>query len=114
MSFATPTDAVSAEDLLELIEQDAFRLRYAWSNFRLMFASEKKSVDVLNATAPGFFAMVQRLLVDDVILRIARLTDPPANRSQENATLKRLLQATGWGDDRPRPSRHFRRQNCGG
>jgi len=85
---------VEAEDLLEIIKQDAFRLRYTWMNYRFLFAGEKKNVDVLNAAGPGFFGMTQRVIADDVILGIFRLTDPAANGNQENTTLKRLLRAT--------------------
>lgn len=101
MTASAPVASIGPEDLLEIIKQDVFRLRYAWANFRYLFASEKKTVDVLNAVGPGFFGMAQRLMLDDVILRICRLTDPAANRNQENTTLKRLLQATGWETSDP-------------
>jgi hypothetical protein len=96
-----PIAPIGAEDLLEIIKQDAFRLRYAWMNFRFLFAGEKKHVEILNAAGPGFFGMAQRMMFDDVILRICRLTDPAANRNQENTTLKRLLQATDWQTSDP-------------
>lgn len=96
MTATAPIAPIGAEDLLEIIKQDAFRLRYTWMNFRFLFAGEKKHVDILNAAGPGFFGMTQRMIFDDVILRICRLTDPAANRNQENTTLKRLLLATEW------------------
>lgn len=101
MTATVPIAPIGAEDLLEIIKQDAFRLRYAWMNFRFMFAGEKKHVEMLNAAGPGFFGMAQQMMFDDVILRICRLTDPAANRSQENTTLKRLLQATDWQTSDP-------------
>ena len=101
MSATAQAVPITAEELLELIKQDAFRLRYAWNNFRVLFAAEKKNVDILNAAGPGFFGMVQRMIFDDVTLRICRLTDPAANGPQENTTLKRLLQATDWQTNDP-------------
>jgi len=101
MIATAPIAPIGAEDLLEIIKQEAFRLRYTWMNFRFLFAGEKKHVDMMNAAGPGFFAMTQRMIFDDVILAICRLTDPAANRSQENTTLKRLLQATDWQTSDP-------------
>lgn len=52
-------------------------------------------VDLLNTTAPAFFAHVKEILVRDIILSISRVTDKPGNpRSkppQENLTLSRLV-----------------------
>ncbi len=94
-TIATPV-TITAEELLEEIKQDTWRLRHIWTTFRFLYAGEKKTVDVLNATAPGFFTMTQRLMFDDVILKICRLTDPAKNRQQENLTLRRLVEATEW------------------
>lgn len=96
MSTITTPVTITAEELLEEIKQDTWRLRHIWTTFRFLYAGEKKNVDVLNATAAGFFSMTQRLMFDDVILKICRLTDPAKNRQQENLTLKRLVEATEW------------------
>lgn len=97
------TTTISAVDLLEEIKQDVFRLTYVWDTFRHLYASDKKHVEVLNAISGPFFQMTQRLLFDDAILAVSRLTDPAGNKHQENVSLERLLTATGWeADDPPR------------
>ena len=45
----------------------------------------------LNSTAPEFFALVRQLLIHNIILCIARLTDKPKTRGQENWTLSTLV-----------------------
>ena len=45
----------------------------------------------LNSAAPEFFALVRQLLIHNIILCIARLTDKPQNGKRENLTLSRLL-----------------------
>jgi hypothetical protein len=45
----------------------------------------------LNSAAPEFFALVRQLLIHNIILCIARLTDSPKNGRRENLTLSRLL-----------------------
>ena len=45
----------------------------------------------LNSTAPDFFALLQQLLVHNIFLCIARLTDKPEIGGRENLTLSRLV-----------------------
>jgi hypothetical protein len=54
----------------------------------------KDVVALMNSTAPQFFVLVQQLLVNNIILSIARLTDKPESGRkppQENLTLSRLV-----------------------
>ena len=95
---------VTADALLEQIETDLYHLRYVWSTFLFLFASEKKNVEVLNATAPGFFAMNQTLMHDDVLLRINRLTDRAKVKA---ASLEQLLNLTGWQQSDPAKWKKF-------
>jgi hypothetical protein len=48
-------------------------------------------VVLLNSTAPEFFVLLQQLLVHEIILCIARLTDKPETGGRENWTLSRLV-----------------------
>jgi hypothetical protein len=105
---ALTESSIAAKDLLDEIEQDVFRLGYVWTSFRFLYAGEKKNVDVLNAVGSGFFVMVQRLMYDDAILRVAKLTDPAGNRHQENVSLERLLLATNWETTDPAKWQKFR------
>lgn len=90
------TATITPTELLEAITQDVFRLTYVWNTFKYLYASDKQRVEVLNATSGGFFLMTQRLLFDDAILSVARLTDPAGNKHQENVSLEQLLAATAW------------------
>jgi AbiU2 len=49
-------------------------------------------VALLNSTAPEFFVLLQGLLVDNIILSIARLTEKAEMGGRENLTLSRLVQ----------------------
>ena len=51
----------------------------------------KDVVAVLNKTAPEFFVLLQQLLVQNIILGIARLTDKPETLGRANSTLSRLV-----------------------
>jgi AbiU2 len=50
-------------------------------------------VDLLNEAAPTFFGMVQKVLWEDMLLHISRLTDAPASgmdKDKENLTIRNL------------------------
>ena len=47
-------------------------------------------VDLLNRVGGAFFADVQRILWDDVLMRVTRLTDPPQTGRRDNLTIRRL------------------------
>ena len=102
------TTTITIPELLEEITQDIFRLTYVVDTFRYLYASEKRHVDVLNATSGDFFLMTQRLMFDDAILAISRLTDPAGNKHQENVSLEQLLAATRWEVTDPPRWRQYR------
>ena len=67
----------------------------AFDEFVFLFTSEEV-VSVLNATAGAFFVRHQRLLIDNIILSLSRMTDKKRSGylkyPQENLTLDRLLE----------------------
>jgi len=68
-------------------------LHSKWLEYRKLYAGSAKRVELLNTAAPFFFYVVQDVLWDDVLLHIARLTDPAKQGSFENLTLLRLCEA---------------------
>jgi hypothetical protein len=86
----------SAKELQDLLNQEVYRLRYAWNTFKQLFASSEDNIRVLNAVGPIFFGVAERLMWDDIILRVCRLTDPARGKSQKNVTLAQVLAGTGW------------------
>ena len=65
-------------------------LHAKWLEFRKLFAKSEGRIELLNGTAAFFFRVVQDVLWEDVLLHIARLTDPPKQGRFENLTLLRL------------------------
>lgn len=65
-------------------------LHAKWLEYRKLYAESPRRVDLLNAMAPFFFRVIQNVLWDDVLLHIARLTDPPKSAGKDNLTLLRL------------------------
>lgn len=51
-------------------------LHVKWREYVRLFGVDEARIELLNKTAPGFFRLVEDSLFEDVVLHIARLTDP--------------------------------------
>lgn len=65
-------------------------LHLKWKDFRALFGREQETIDLLNAAAPAFFHALQRMMWEDVLLHLCRLTDPPQSGRRDNLTVRRL------------------------
>ncbi len=65
-------------------------LHAKWNQYRQLFGHSRQRVELLNKVASHFFRIVQDALWDDVILHLARLTDPLKSRGKANLSLRRL------------------------
>ncbi|MEP6878956.1 MAG: hypothetical protein ABI865_08910 [Nitrosospira sp.] len=65
-------------------------LHHKWSEYRVLFGTKKSRVDLLNVTFPSFARIIQDSLWQDILLHIARLTDPPKSRGKPNLTIQLL------------------------
>jgi AbiU2 len=63
----------------------------AWAQYQYLYVESQERVEMLNATARWFFGLTQRLLIREVILSIARLTDPVRTGRFDNLVLESLL-----------------------
>jgi len=65
-------------------------LHSKWAEYIDLFGTKESRVTLMNEAAPRFFRVVQDSLFDDVLLHIARLTDPPKSAGRDNLTIQRL------------------------
>jgi AbiU2 len=70
-------------------------LHIKWADYCRLYLHSKDVVGILNSTAPTFFSDLQRMLWEDVILHLCRLTDSPTmttkKQTHERLTFKRLV-----------------------
>jgi AbiU2 len=69
----------------ELVTLHAKRQQY-----RELYDTSDDRIALLNATAPFFFAALQDILWDDIVLHIARLVDDPGNDDKAVLTVLRI------------------------
>ena len=77
-----------AKELYEAIRQDLIRLNANWQIYRQLFTVSDERYVVYNNTAPGFFKLLQDVLVDNAVISLSRFTDPAHYQS-----LSRLIKA---------------------
>jgi hypothetical protein len=61
-----------------------------WKEYVALFGSAPSRIDLLNQSAPVFFRIVQDTLWENMLLHIARLTDPPQTLGKDNLSIQRL------------------------
>lgn len=63
---------------------------WRWKQYRELFASGESRIELLNSSAPLFFAIVQTVLFEDTLLSIGRLTGPHSSKGKPNLSIERL------------------------
>jgi hypothetical protein len=76
--------------LYHALHNEVIWLHAKWQQYRILFAESPDRVDLLNGVAGFFFRVIQDVLWKDVVLHIARLTDPSQSVGKANLTLTRL------------------------
>lgn len=65
-------------------------LHLKWSEYLELYGDKPSRIDLMNRAAPLFFRIIQDTLWEDIILHLARLTDPPQSAGKDNLTVLRL------------------------
>ena len=60
-----------------------------WADFHRLYATGQERVDLLNKAAPAFFSQLQRMMWEDVLLHLCRITDPPKSGRHDHLTIMR-------------------------
>ena len=76
--------------LFHALWQKVVWLHMEWQEYVELFGRKPSRVDLLNRTAPLFFRTVRDILWHDILMHIARLTDPPRSAGKPNLTIQRL------------------------
>ncbi|HWE37831.1 MAG TPA: hypothetical protein VG406_14780 [Isosphaeraceae bacterium] len=73
----------------EAIESDVIQLHFRYKLFKQLYATQA-TVDILNVVAPALFAEVRQIMLENIMMVISQLTDPPTSRGPKGATLENL------------------------
>ncbi len=70
--------------------QEFASLNLYWKEFLELFGTNDKRIARMNASAPGFFQMLQEQQFETNMSHLARLTDSPMSVGKENLTIQNL------------------------
>lgn len=76
-----------------LLWKDVTWLHFEWNQYAELFGTDPSRIEVMNAAAPHFFWSLERVLWQDILLSLSRLSDPTGTGGQQNLTFRRLLPA---------------------
>ena len=72
------------------LSSELSRLYLKWDLYRQLYARSPRRIELLNQAAGYLFSVLQRALIDDVLLHLGRLTDAERIGQRENLTIRRL------------------------
>ena len=67
-------------------------LRRKWSEFQELYGKGQERIDLLNISASNFFYFLHRLLFEDAMMHLCRLTDRPQMQDRETLTVRALIE----------------------
>lgn len=79
---------------IERIKNQIVLMFLHWKTFKDLFGASAERVELLNESAPNFFSHIERALLHSMTTGIGRLLDPARMGSNENDSLKSLVDAT--------------------
>lgn len=85
---------VMGRDLGELYSalwQEVAWVHSKWAEYVELFGTKESRIDLLNRAAPRFARLLQDSLWEDVLLHVARLTDPPKSMGKSNLSIQALV-----------------------
>ena len=79
----------------EALWQEIVWLHSKWAEYAALYGAKESRVTLLNKAAPRFARLIQDTVWEDVVLHIARLTDPPKSAGKPNLTVQSLAAHIG-------------------
>lgn len=79
------------EGLANAINDAVVQISYRWQIFCQLYDSGLESIEAMNRRGSNVFQLLQKLIIDDVTLSLARLTDTASIGRNANASLPYLL-----------------------
>ena len=97
MTTTAPVSGIIAtKEDVESFADSCVLLRSQWAHFMTLFEGSDLKRELLYTTAPTFFADLNRLFVEHLVLHICRLTDEAQTMGRKNLTVKFLLEHSDW------------------
>ncbi len=81
-----------AAQLWDAVRNEVIYIYAYWKLYEGLYRKSKETIEVLNEVSGFGFRAIHDALIGSIILRVARLSDPAANRQQSNLSLAKLVE----------------------
>ncbi len=78
-------------EVFENLRTELVWLHGRWIIFEQLYGTSTERVDLLNEIAATYFRITQDVLLDDIVIRIGRITDKPSTGKSENLSLGQII-----------------------
>jgi len=65
-------------------------ITYMWDEYEELYGTKESRIDILNESAPTFFYLVEKVMRENILLGITRLTDPPVMNGKKNVSINAI------------------------
>ena len=79
-------------EIFYAIWQEIASLSNKWNEYVTLFGTKPSRIDILNNSAPSFFRIVQDTLWENIILHIAKVSDPVKSCGKDNLTIQKFTE----------------------
>lgn len=80
-------------EIFHALSNDFQLMCWTWSQYRILFTDKPSRLAIANEAASAFFWVVQKILVEETMLGIARLAGPANTfKTKQNLSLEQLIQ----------------------
>ena len=78
-------------DLFDALNEEVTGLHTIWELYVQFYGTNDENFEIMNASAPQFFAILQSLLFNELVMILNRLTEKAATFGKANASLEQLI-----------------------
>jgi hypothetical protein len=82
---------MALKDEIEAMANFCVHLRSVWRHYEILFEEGDLRRTLLHRIAPVFFGDLNQLLIEQLVLQICRLTDPPVTMRRTNLTIDYVM-----------------------
>lgn len=82
---------MALKDEIEAMTNFCVHLRSVFRHYEILFEEGELRRTLLHRTAPVFFGDLNQLLIEQLVLQICRLTDPPVTMGRTNLTIDYVI-----------------------
>jgi hypothetical protein len=78
--------------LYDSLYNEVIWIKHKWIEYRELYGTNETRIELMNYSAPWLFFIIQKVLFEDILLGLSKITDPPGTGKDETTTLRVIPQ----------------------